>query len=61
MFCFIVTGNPILHTTVVMEILGRWKDTSIDDGSGHWDMFGNRKEAKEEIIIRLFMGEFAIS
>lgn len=46
---------------MVMEILGRWEDLCLDDGSRCSCMFRYRKETEKEADDRLSLGEFEVS
>lgn len=53
----VILGDPLLHTTMAVEVLGGRQDTCADDGSGHWHLLGDREEAKENVTTRLFVGK----
>lgn len=57
---FFVTGDIILYSTMVMEIMGGWKNTCADARFRHRHLLRNRKETKEEITTGLFMGQFKV-
>lgn len=61
LFGFPYTGDPLLHTAMAVEVLGGRQDPCADDGSGHRHLFGNRKETKENVTARLFVGEPKVS
>lgn len=50
------SGNFILYATMVMEIMGGWKNSCLDNGSRCRNMFRSWEKTKKEIIIRLPMG-----
>lgn len=55
------SGNSILHTQMVMEIVGRRENTCSDDGSRYRYMLGDWEETKEETAARLFVGQSEVS
>lgn len=55
-FVFSILGDIILHTAMVMEIVGRWQNPRTHARPGHRHLLRNRKKAKEKTAIRLFMG-----
>lgn len=55
-FFFSILGDIILHTAMVMEIVGRWQNPRTHARPGYRHLLRNRKKAKEKTAIRLFMG-----
>lgn len=63
LYCFalFILGYIILHATLAMEKLGRWKNTRFNAGHGYRYMHGNGEKSKEEITVELSVGESTVS
>lgn len=59
--CSLHEGDIVLYSKMVMEIMGGWKNSRADARSRHRHLLRNRKETKEEAIVRLLMGQFTVS
>lgn len=55
------SGDIILYSTMVMEIMGGWKNTRADARFRYRHLFRNRKETKEKATARLLMGQFKVN
>ena len=52
-----LSGYPVLHAPMAVEVLGRRQNPRFDDGPGRGHLFRNRKETEEEAHDRLLVGK----